>query len=228
MIRILSLIATEDRLWNMKRAFRRVEEHYPGLMEGRCWSAWNLSAHPEEIPRMLEEAEACDFAMVYFHGGAQLLPDFQGVWKKLTGKMPVYFESSLPEEIGELLPQSGLQEEQYQSIRRYFRLADEYNFTSMLLHIAKAHFGADCPVPEPQPVLEEGFYTPSGILNEAESAALRRRAAQSGKIVVGLILHQSQINNGNTRHIDAVLQKLEALDVVALPMFTRMANDGDD
>ena len=228
MIRFLCLIATEDRLWNMKRAFRRVEESHPGMMEGRCWSAWGLAARPEEIPQMMEDAKECDFAIVYFHGGAQLLPDFESVWKYLTAKMPAYFESSLPEEIAELLPQSGLNETHYQDIRQYFRLADEYNFTSMLLHIAKQHFGADCVVPEPRPILDEGFYTLNGILNEAESDALRRSAAESGKIVVGLILHQTQVNNGNTRHIDAMLRQLERHDVVALPMFTRMANDEDD
>ena len=95
MIRILCLIATEDRLWNMKRALRRVEEIHPGMIEGHCWSAWGLAANPEEIPQMLADAQCCDFAIVYFHGGAQLLPDFESIWKLLTARMPVYFESSL-------------------------------------------------------------------------------------------------------------------------------------
>ena len=228
MIRILCLIATEDRLWNMKRALRRVEEIYPGMIEGHCWSAWGLAANPEEIPQMLADAQCCDFAIVYFHGGAQLLPDFESIWKLLTARMPVYFESSLPEEIAELLPQSGLNEAAYQGIRRYFRLADEYNFTSMLLHIAKHHFDMDCTVPEPRPILDDGFYTLDGILTQEDAEHLRRCAFETEKIVVGLILHQTQVNNGNTRHIDAMLQQLEKLDVVALPMFTRMANDEDD
>lgn len=228
MIRILCLIATEDRLWNMKRALRRVEETHPGLIEGHCWSAWGLASNPEEIPKMLAQVPDCDFAIVYFHGGAQLLPDFENVWTQLTAKIPVYFESSLPEEIAELLPQSGLNEMQYQQIRQYFRLADEYNFSAMLLHIAQAHFGADCVVPEPRPILDDGFYTLNGILAEKDSALLRRHAFETEKIVVGLILHQTQVTNGNTRHIDAMLRQLEMLDVVALPMFTRLANDEDD
>lgn len=38
MIRILCLIATEDRLWNMKRALRRLEAEQRGLIRGSCWS----------------------------------------------------------------------------------------------------------------------------------------------------------------------------------------------
>lgn len=228
MIKLLFLIATEDRLWNMRRALRSVSQSHPGLIEGYCWSVWDLSAHPEKIPEMLTQADTCDFAVVYFHGGAQLLPDFHKLWAQFRAHMPVYFESSLPDEIAELLPQSGLTETAYQQIRQYFRTADEYNFSALLLHIASHHFGISCEVPEPRQPLEEGFYTTHGILTEQESNELRRRAAESELPVIGLILHQSQIQNGNTRHIDAVLQELEKLNVTILPLFTRMSNDEDD
>lgn len=228
MIRFLCLIATEDRLWNMRRALRRLGETCPGLMEGSCWSLWELCAHEEKVQAMLDAAERCDFAIIYFHGGAQALPDFPGVWKRISDRMPVYFESSLPEEMAELLPSSGLTAAEYQEIRQYFRLADEENFAAMLLHIARTRFGADCAVPPPRPPAEEGFYRPGGVLTKAESAALRAKAAAGDRPVAGLLLHQSQIVNGNTRHIDAVLGKLEELGVTALPLFTRMANDEDD
>lgn len=228
MIRFLCLIATEDRLWNIKRAFRHLAQTHPGLVEGCCYSVWDLSAHPENIPLLLQDAQSCDFGIVYFHGGAQTLPDFPTVWRTLSDKMPLYFESSLPEEIAELLPQSGLTEGEYQNIRQYFRLADTSNFSAMLLHIAAAHFGADCIVPAPAAPVEEGFYQPSGILDEEACCALRRRAAESGQCVVGLILHQSQIMNGNTRHMDAILTELKAQNVITLPLFTRMANDEDE
>ncbi len=228
MIRILCLIATEDRLWNMKRAFRRLAAERPGLLEGSCWSVWDLSADPAKVSAMLAEAEKCSYAVIYFHGGAQIIPDFHKVWQRLTERMPVYFESSLPEEVAELLPASGLTPEEYQGVRRYFRLADEANFAAMLLHIAHSRFGADCPAPPPCPPLEEGFYTPRGILGEEEGRALRRRAAGGDSPVVGVILHQSQIINGNTRHIDQVLSRLEELGAVVLPLFTRMAADEDD
>ena len=86
----------------------------------------------------------------------------------------------------------------------------------------------DCEVPLPQPLPEDGFYMPEGILAEHEALALKAQAAEGTKPVVGLILHQTHIMNNNTRHIDAVLRELRGMDVVALPLFTRMANDEDD
>ena len=228
MIRVLCLIATEDRLWNMRRALRSLNARYPGLVEGICWSVWDLSSNPEKIQQMLADADRCDYAVVYFHGGAQSLPDFHLIWDRLAGHMPVYFESSLPDEIAELLPTSGLSVEEYQQVRQYFRYGDEENFRAMLLHIAAHWFGAECDVPRPKAPVEEGFYTPDGVLDEEASLALRWQAARNEQPVIGLILHQSQIANRNTRHIDAILSGLEKEGALTLPLFTRMASDEDD
>ena len=111
MIHVLCLIATENRLWAARRALKRLAASHPDLVEGRCWSVWELAAHPENIPDMLEDAGSCDFAVVYFHGGTQSLPGFPEVWRRLTTQMPVYIETSLPEESAQLLPESGLSEE---------------------------------------------------------------------------------------------------------------------
>lgn len=228
MIRVLCLIATEDRLWNMRRALRGLNESHPGLVEGICWSVWDLSSHPEKISQMLADADRCDYAVVYFHGGAQSLPDFHLVWQRLVNHMPVYFESSLPDEISELLPTSGLTAEEYQGIRQYFRYGDEENFRAMLLHIANSRFGVECDVPAAKPPIDEGFYSTKGILTEDACLALRRQAAENKQPVIGLILHQSQIFNHNTRHIDAILDGLEKEGALTLPLFTRMASDEDD
>lgn len=227
MIHILCLIATENRLWSTHRALKRVQESYPGFIAGHCWSVWELAAHPEKIPEMLSDAEQCRFALVYFHGGTQSMPGFPDVWQRLTANMPVYFESSLPDEIAQLLPESGLTQTQWREINRYFTLADEENYASMLLHIARQYFGADCVVPEPIPPLEEGFYTPGGILDEAQCADLRRRAAEGDRPVAGLIIHQSQVVSGDTRHIDAVYERLEELGLTVLPLFARLVGDED-
>lgn len=228
MIRFLCLIATEDRLWNMRRAFQRMEREHPGLAEGLCYSVWDLSVHGEQIPEMLEQAKRCDFAVIYFHGGTQSLRNFPQVWETISRRMPVYFESSLPQEIAELLPRSGLTEEEYQSVRSYFRYGDEGNFYGMLLLLLRDRFGADCSVPPPAAPQEEGLYMPGGILSSRECAARLSLAETGGRPVVGMILHQSQIVNGNTRHIDAVIRRLEELDVTVLPLFTRMTNDEDE
>ena len=228
MKKILCLIATEDRLWNMRKAFSRVEELYPGLLYGCCWSLWDLCAHPEKTPDMLAQAAECDFAIVYFHGGTQMLEGFPKVWQEIIQRMPVYFESSLPQEIAELLPDSGLTEAEYRGLQQYFRFGDEPNFCGMLLRIARDRFGAQVSPPEPVPPLEEGFYDHGRVLTREETEARIALAAHGGKPVVGLILHQSQIVNGNTRHIDATLAELDRLGAVTLPLFTRMTNDEDE
>ena len=228
MKKILCLIATEDRLWNMRRALKRVEETCPGLLSGCCWSLWDLCANPEKTPAMLAEAAACDFAIIYFHGGTQMLEGFPKVWQAITQRMPVYFESSLPQEIAELMPASGLTEGEYRELQQYFRFGDAPNFYGMLLRIARDRFGAEVSIPEPMPPLEEGFYDHGRVLTREETEARIALAARGEKPAVGLILHQSQIVNDNTRHIDATLTELDRLGAVTLPLFTRMSSDEDE
>lgn len=227
MIHLLCLIATENRLWAVRRALKSIAFSHPGLVTGHCWSVWELAAHPENIPKMLSDAKLCRFGLVYFHGGVQSLPGFPEVWRELVGQMPVYMETSLPDEIAQLLPESGLTQEQWQTVNRYFRLGDEKNCASLLLHIASQYFGADCAVPAPVPPPEEGFYSPDGVLTQEQCVALRQQAALGDRHVAGLILHQSQVVSGDTRHVDAIIHRLEEPGMTVLPLFARLAGDED-
>ncbi|MFR5071294.1 MAG: cobaltochelatase subunit CobN [Bianqueaceae bacterium] len=219
---------TEDRLWNMKKAFRMLQQQYGDVIQGSCYSLWDVCQKPDAYAAMMEEARGCQYAIVYFHGGAQILPDFRGFWKQITAWMPAYFESSLPDEIAELMPSSGVTPEEYRTVQSYFQYADADNFAAMFLAIASARFDMPCPVPPPKPPLSRGFYRPGGPIPREEEEAVLRGAAESGRPVVGLILHQSQVLNGNTKHIEAIIERLEALGAYPLPLFTRMANDEDD
>ncbi len=227
MARVICLLATEDRLWNMRRAFRALASEHADMVQGSCWSVAELSECPEKVERMMAEAAVSDFAVVYFHGSVQCLPDFHQMWQSLTRRIPVYFESSLPEEIAEFLPTSGLTMEEYRGVSAYFRLNTADNFRGLLLYIARNHFGVDCAVPEPKAPLDMGLYWQGRMLDEAESLPLRREAAEGDRPVVGLVLHQSQVINGNTRHIDAVIDRLQELGALALPMFSRTSGNGE-
>ena len=45
-MRFFCLIATEDRLWNMRKAFRVIGERYGNAIEGRCFSLWDVCQKP--------------------------------------------------------------------------------------------------------------------------------------------------------------------------------------
>ena len=182
-MRFFCLIATEDRLWNMKKAFRMLQQQYGDAIQGSCYSLWDVCQKPDAYAAMMEEARGCQYAIVYFHGGAQILPDFRGFWKQITAWMPAYFESSLPDEIAELMPSSGVTPEEYRTVQSYFQYADADNFAAMFLAIASARFDMPCPVPPPKPPLSRGFYRPGGPIPREEEEAVLRGAAESGRPV---------------------------------------------
>ena len=138
-MKITFLMAIEDRIWNMKKAAELVDSRYPGLIDAEYFSVWDLAVHTEKIPQMELAAKGSDFVFVYFHGGAQSLPDFHLIWKQFAGR-PVYFESSIPEELAELMPTSGLTPEQYKVMNSYFSLGTPENYASMMQYIAWPYF----------------------------------------------------------------------------------------
>ena len=225
-MKITFLMAIEDRIWNMKKAVELVSASYPGLAQAEYYSVWDLAVHTEKIPQMEASARGSDFVFVYFHGGAQSLPDFHLIWKEFAGR-PIYFESSIPEELAELMPTSGLTPAQYKVMSSYFALGTPDNYASMIKYIAREFFGADCEVPAPKPPAEDGFFEGGLVLSDEESEALKKQAAASKKPVIAIIIHHSQVMNGNTRHIEALIKLLREKGAVVLPMFTRMASDED-
>ena len=225
-MKITFLMAIEDRIWNMRKAAEQLEKTHPQLIEADYYSVWDLSVHTEKIADMRKSAAASDLVFIYFHGGANSLPDFHLLWEEFCGR-PIYFESSLPEELAELMPTIGLTPQQYKAISSYFALGTQDNYASMLLYMAREFGGADVEVPAPKPPAEDGLYEDGRVLDPAETEALLQRAAKKDAPVVGIILHQSQILNSNTRHTDALVKSLKDKGAVVLSMFTRMAADED-
>ena len=86
-MRFFCLIATEDRLWNMKKAFRMLQQQYGDAIQGSCYSLWDVCQKPDAYAAMMEEARGCQYAIVYFHGGAQILPDLD-VYKRQSEERP--------------------------------------------------------------------------------------------------------------------------------------------
>ena len=53
----------------MRRALRGLNESHPGLLDGFCWSVWELSTHPEKIQQMLKDADASESGAVPMYAG---------------------------------------------------------------------------------------------------------------------------------------------------------------
>lgn len=228
MVNFLCLIDTDDRNYYFQKALKRLAAEAPGDFSGACFSPMEVRMRPEQRERLMELAHTCDFAVVYFHGGCQNLPDFSSFWQAVSAHAPCFFVSSLPEEIAELAPQSGVNAARYAALNDYFSRPTEENVYNMLLRAANEFFGAG-PAAAPYAELpSSGIYQPGSMPGAAEEAEYLERARASGKPVVGVIVHRSYVASGNTKAVDALLEALRGLGAFPLPVFSSLSQDGKD
>lgn len=227
MKRFLCLIDTDDRNFYMRSALQKLEMEYPGQMGGICFSPMEARMDPKQYEALFEAANQCDFAVIYFHGGCQNLPEFGRFWAQASGRMPCFFISSLPEEVGELMPASRLTPKQYQDINDYFSRPSEANSYEMLLHIANTFFHLGRPSLPYEELPQIGLYVRGHALEPMEEASYAKAAAASQKPVIGVIIHRTHISSGNVSAIDALTEQLEALGAFPLPVFSSLSSDSE-
>ena len=107
MLRFLFVLMNEHRLWGAPRALELLERRWPGAFDARVYSVREVNADAALEARLLADAEAADMAVVASHGSIQNLFCFTRLWERLEGRRPVYFSSTMGDELSELLPRLG-------------------------------------------------------------------------------------------------------------------------
>ncbi|MDD6047004.1 MAG: cobaltochelatase subunit CobN [bacterium] len=225
MLKLLCLIDTDDRNYYFRRALKRLAEEYPGEISGECYSPMEARMNKGVQAAIMKAADACDFAVVYFHGGCANLPDFHKFWERVTGRAPCFIVSSLPEEMEELLPTAGVSPEEYRALNDYFSRASEENCYNMLRAIAynRFHVG-DAPAPYEE-VPYSGLFVGGKVLGTAEEQAYMEEAKATDKPVIAVLVQRGYVESGNTKGLEALINELEKQGAFVLPVFSALSPD---
>lgn len=225
MPKILCLIDTDDRNYYFRLALKKLEEEYKGEIQGSCFSPLTARMDRNHYDALLKEAGECDFAVVYFHGGCGNLPQFHQFWEQIISHAPCFLVSALLEEIGELMPASRLTADQYKKLNDYFSRASEKNAYEMLQSIVHDFFGKGRESMEYEELPYAGLFVEGMILSEEEEQAYLQEAAETTLPVIGIVIHRSSIQSGNTRGIQALIQTVICKGGFPVPVFTILSPD---
>ena len=206
---ILFVAMNEYRLWAAPRAANLLEERYPGAFEIRTCRTGDVNASPELEEQLLTSGNWADFAILAAHGSIQTLNCFPALWEKLQGK-PVFFTTTMADELAELTPQLSLTPAVYGQLEAYFQSGSPEDLAQLMLCAANSCFGGAYPLQPPSPPLGQGVYTREGFLPpEAEEAYKARMAAES-RPVVGVIVHDHYAKTSDLAHVNALMDAIEA------------------
>lgn len=228
MKKLLCLIDTDDRNYYFRNTLKRLNEEFAGQITGECYSPMNARMDKNVHAELMKNAKECDFAVVYFHGGCQNLPEFAKFWEQVTDHAPCFFVSALPEEIGELMPASHLTTGQYQQLNDYFSRASENNIDRMLRSIVHTFFGIGEPALPYEELPYAGLFVDGQIPAPEQENAYLEKAAETDKPVIGIVIHRSNIQSQNLRGINALIRAVEEKGAFALPVFSTSSPDSNN
>lgn len=120
MVKLLFVLMNEYRLWALPQALAALERRYPGAVEGRVYSVREINADAGLERALLADGAAADMAFLASHGSIQNLYCFSRLWEALEGR-PVYFTSTMGDELAELLPRLGLEPALYAALDSYYQ-----------------------------------------------------------------------------------------------------------
>lgn len=207
----LFLIMNEYRLWGARKAIAQVTAQYPDEFDARAWSAEEANADPAVAEALLAYAEKADMLFLSAHGSVQNLYCFVPMWKRVCGRCPVYFYSTMSDEMAEMLPQLGLSAETYQEIDRYYQAGEPEDMLQMLLCAANHLFGASYPLLPPTPPMQSGIYLRGRkILPPEQEADYVAAMCAETRPVVGVLIHDHYTKTNNLAHVDALIDAIEA------------------
>lgn len=140
MVKLLFVLMNEYRLWALPQALAALERRYPGAVEGRVYSVREINADAGLERALLADGAAADMAFLASHGSIQNLYCFSRLWEALEGR-PVYFTSTMGDELAELLPRLGLEPALYAALDSYYQAGSPGDLEGLVLCALNGRFG---------------------------------------------------------------------------------------
>ncbi len=224
MVKLLFVLMNEYRLWALPQALAALERRYPGAVEGRVYSVREINADAGLERALLADGAAADMAFLASHGSIQNLYCFSRLWEALEGR-PVYFTSTMGDELAELLPRLGLEPALYAALDSYYQAGSPGDLEGLVLCALNGRFGGDYPLSPPSPPRGQGVYTLEGFLPPEREAGYRTRMAAETRPVIGVLIHDHYARTGNLEHVDALLRAIQARGGVPYALSDSFAAD---
>lgn len=209
MKRFVFVLMNEYRIWGIRRALEALEKDWPGAAAGSVYPVKEVNDDPVLEEKLLEEAGEADMAFIAGHGSIQNLHIFSRLWREVEGKKPVFFTSTVSEEMGELLPLSGMDPETHALLDSYCQSGRREDLEQMVLCALNRCFGGNYPLKEPCPPSGTGIFTREGLLDPEAEEDYKARMSREKRPVIGVIIHEYHVRTGNTGHVTALMEAIE-------------------
>lgn len=197
-------------------------QEYPEEFQLLYYDCYVLDESEEQMEDCYVQTRTADVVFLDTHGGLTYFKGFRKLYDSLKGKVRFFIRSGIEDEITELLPYMGFPIVQYDKMERYIRAGGLKNYKALCCFCATEFNGADIAVEEPEYENYQGLYTPGGPLGRQEEDAYLKRAVESGKLVLGVLIHEHHLMRNDMDTADALYREIEAQGAFPILLVTNI------
>lgn len=225
MLQFVFLLMNEYRLWGLEKATASLEEKWQGQFSLSTFSVKEVNTLASVRQELFQAVSQADMVFLASHGSVQTLGCFSQLWQQIAGKCPIYFTSTIGDEMAELLPQLGLTPDTYAMLDGYYQAGSSQDLEMLVLAAANRCFGRDYPLLPPQPARVRGIYYQGELLPPEEEAPYVQRMAQAEEPVVGVLIHDYFWKSRNLAHIDSLIRSIEERGCLGFALVDSFSSD---
>jgi cobaltochelatase CobN len=194
------------------------ERTLPGAFEVFYYDCYELNDSPELLSQCFDDVEKCDLLVLDTHGGLTYFNGFRQLYERFSGKKIMFIRSGIEDEVRELMDYMGLSIEQYAAIESYIKAGGVFNYLELLKYAANSFRSWQYEVQAPCLPQLTCLYGENGAI--ADEEAYLASIKQSGRSVIGVLIHENHRRNDDMAIADALFKAISATGCAPLILVT--------
>lgn len=209
-MKLMNLICEMQDGGLTRNALQKVRDNGFNL---EIWQAGTSDIDSDErlFVEAVDNLADCTLVFIRMHAGLTYFKKFDRLKEEIIRSgASLMIASELPEEVMENRGLFNGTDEQYLRIRSYLELGGSANEYNMLAWLLREIDGADIEASEPERLPAQGLYRPGeGIVD----------SIPTGDVNIAIMFNQIDVVNGNTAHIDSLIEEIEKRGYGTVPIF---------
>lgn len=220
MHKILFVFSGHDSSYNFQEARQKLDTIYNNEFQLNFLDTNKIDESEEEFEKCNSLIKESDFIFLCVHAGFSYFKRFDSFMEACKNKK-IFVHSGIDDEINELIDKTGLSQEEYRTIYRYYMMGGKENSFNLILWLAVQFKGAKYEVKEPLTPKWEGIYDIDKEISDEK--AYIETLKNSEKPVVGVLFYVNNKQNDNLLHIDSIIKTLKSQGAIPLPVYTSVS-----
>ena len=169
MLKLVIILTPTEPFLTFRDALKELNDQYPNMFQVDLFSTTELDTSQEAYASCDEASAQADFILINIFGSLSFFKSFHRYYETHRGKKKFYINTTIEEEVAEVLPQCGIMPADFNTIFQYYKAESKENFGNLLKWLCNQFGEGDLPVEEPVLPVWSGIYDPDVDAADEES-----------------------------------------------------------